>query len=101
MKVYEIYGAFLDLESAKNKIELLCFLEFDKHDSSYYGLYYISGRKYEGESFQVVNNIDLLDNEPLEESDYPVILYINNIISEKNKIIAECNDFSLISIDVI
>ena len=51
MKFYEIYGTFLSLVSAKEKIESSCLFEFEEHESSYYGLYYIYGKKYDGESF--------------------------------------------------
>lgn len=101
MKVYEVYGTLLDLEGCREKLELICSLKFEERDSSYYGLYYISGEKYNGESYQIVNNVDLLDNEPLEEVDFPVILYINNITSDKNKIIVESDNFVLISREVI
>ncbi|WP_079691462.1 hypothetical protein [Psychrobacter sp. DAB_AL43B] len=97
MKLYEVYGTFLDLVSAKEKIEVLCSLKFEENDSSYYGTYYICGKRYKEESFQVVNNLDLLNNKPLEEDNFPVVLYINNIKSDKNKIIAESKDFVLIS----
>ncbi len=101
MKLYEIYGTFLSLVGAKEKIESLCSLEFEERESSYYGIYYIQGKKYEGESFQIIDNIDLLDNEPLEEGGFPVILYINNINSDQNKIIAMSEDFILISREVV
>ena len=54
MKLHEIYGTFLSLVSAKERIESFCLLDFEEHESSYYGLYYIYGKKYEGESFQIV-----------------------------------------------
>jgi hypothetical protein len=101
MKIYEIYGTLLDLTSCKEKIESLCSLKFEERESSYHGLYYICGEKYNGENYQIVENIDLLDNEPLEESDYPVILYINNIKSDKNKIVAKSKYFFLISREVL
>jgi len=97
MKLHEIYGTFLSLVSAKERMESFCLLDFEEHESSYYGLYYIYGKKYEGESFQIVNNIDLLDNEPLEEGGFPVVLYVNNTNPDQNEVFATLEDFVLIS----
>jgi len=101
MKIYEIYGTLLDLTSCKEVVESLCSLKFEECESSYHGLYFICGEKYNGENYQIVKNIDLIDNELLEESACPVLLYINNINSDKNKIIVESKCFFLISREVL
>jgi|26BtaG_2_1085354.scaffolds.fasta_scaffold42398_2 hypothetical protein len=101
MKIYETYGTLLEITQAKEKVMYLCSLKFEERESSYHGVYYVSGDKYNGESYQIVNNIDLLDNEKLEDIEFPVILYINNITSNKNQMIKESRDFVLISREVV
>ena len=101
MKLYEAYGSAVDIDSTKDKMELLLSIKFERHESSYYGEYYLSKHKYKGRNLKIVNNIDLLDGMPLEEGGYTVILYIDCIVSDANETIAISKYFTLISSEIL
>lgn len=78
MDAYDIYGANLDLDFAKNVLEMCLPLSFEKRESSYFGEYFIAGDRG-GEHFEIKKNLDLTDGEPLkpEFSNYSVLIFVN------------------------
>lgn len=79
MSAFDIYGLLnIDLESAKTMVESVLGLKLQAHDSSYRGgSYYRQGTTGE-ENFILQNNIDLIDGEPIDFPQYPILLYINH-----------------------
>ncbi|MEC9589123.1 hypothetical protein RCT45_19195 [Escherichia marmotae] len=80
MSYYDLYGfSGRDLNEARELLESSLNIFFIERDSSYHGVYYISGDK-KHEHFILKESIDLLDDEP-DEMDYPehnYLLYIND-----------------------
>lgn len=97
MKVYEVYGTKLKIKEAKNKLERLCSIQFEERDSLYFGIYYSVCEINLGELYKLCHNIDPFDNEPLEDFDFPVILFVSNISITKNELIKNSEFFQLLS----
>ncbi|EMA3642301.1 hypothetical protein U2T78_003053 [Providencia stuartii] len=101
MSFYDLY-AFkgTDIHEAKNNIELVLNIKFSERESDFQGgIYFISGNKT-SENFILKNNIDPLDQEPVE-IDYPehiIILYVNDTdkaIAIKDALLST-NNFTLL-----
>ncbi len=100
-KKYEKYGTHLTTEQAKKEIEELCSVIFIEHDSLYWGIYYCTQNSISEEVIQIKNNLDPFDNEPIEDCDFTVIVYVDNVLTNNNKLIAESKNFTLISREVV
>ncbi|WP_227430346.1 hypothetical protein [Psychrobacter sp. I-STPA6b] len=97
MKIDEVYGTKLKIKEAKNKLENLCSVKFEERDSLYFGTYYSVSKDTTGEIYKLYNNIDPFDNKPLENFDFPVILFVSNISTTKNQLIKNSEFFQLLS----
>ena len=97
MKAYEVYGTKLKIKEAKNQLERLCSVQFEERDSLYFGIYYSVFESDTGEIYKLCNNIDPFDNEPLENFDFPVILFMNTIQTSDQNLINNSEFFQLLS----
>jgi len=76
---FDLYGfTQKDIDTIRILIEKTIGVRFEAHNSSYLGDYYRYGAS-DSEHFVLQQNLDLLDNEPIESdySDFPVLLYVN------------------------
>ncbi len=81
MKTHLVYGVKnSNIEYVRNQVEKALGVQFELHESLYYGGDYY---RYQGaypEKIVIRKNLDLIDNEPaeLDFRDYEVLLYIEN-----------------------
>lgn len=76
----DLYGLIdKDLEAARRLIEQVLGIRFEGHDSSYLGGVYYRYGAFNAEHFVLHQNLDIVDNEPIEPSysAYPLLLYVN------------------------
>lgn len=76
---FDLYGfTQKEIDTIRILIEKAIGIRFEAHNSSYLGDYYRYGGS-DSEHFVLQQNIDALDNEPIELDypDFPVLLYVN------------------------
>lgn len=75
-KIYDLYG-FKDehIEKTKNKIEKAINADFNEHESSFYGIYYLL--KIENIQYKIYENFDGNDFHQDDHKDYTILLNID------------------------
>ena len=85
MSAYDIYGANSSMATVQSKIEVRLGITMQERESSYFGVYCIWKSK-NGESIEIKNNLDPIDNSALmdEYSNYSILIFANNTNQSKN-----------------
>jgi len=79
MATYMLYGSKASLIDAREVLEELLALQFVARESDYQGGEYFHAGNLTGEDFELKNNVDPFDGDPVEMKfpEFPTLLYIN------------------------
>ena len=100
MPTYDLYGCRLSLIETKNQLETSLAIHFEARESTYQGGKYFRAGNRVAEHFEIKENLDSYDGEPLEQEfpGYPILLYVNRTLRplELEKLITKMPDFFLL-----
>jgi len=81
LAIYDLYGFLsVDIEGAKNLLEISLGIQFEVRNSDYQGGEYYKWGKTGDENFVLKRNVDPIDGEPAEMSfpAHQILFYVND-----------------------